>query len=114
MADARMLKRRHLSNYLRVSDRDTGQLLGHIADITAEGVRLFGERAIEPNTTLQCRMDLPIATRGNKHVAFDARSIWCQKGYNPDYYDTGLQLKNVSTRDADIITHLIQSSVFRN
>ena len=56
--DSRSLKRRHLIYYLRVFDRNTDKLFGHIVDITTEGVMMIGEKAIETNTVYQLRMEL--------------------------------------------------------
>ena len=56
MNEKRKLNRRHLIYYLRVFDRDTSILIGHLVDITAEGIMLISEDPIETDNIFQLKM----------------------------------------------------------
>ena len=108
MVEKRRLKRRHLIYYLRVFFRKTDQLIGHLVDITTEGIKLISEESIETNASFELNMSLPKEIQGSKQIAFDAESMWCKKDVNPDFYITGLKLINVSRKDIQIIERLIR------
>ena len=61
MDEKREIKRRHLIYYLRVFDRKTDQLLGHLVNITPQGIMLISEESLATDTTFQLRMKLPSA-----------------------------------------------------
>ena len=107
MQEKRKLRRRHLVYYLRVFDRNTGQLIGYLVYITPDGIMLMNEDGIETDTIFQFRMALPAEVFVKGQLDFDAKSLWCERDINPDFFDTGFQLLNVSEQDIDIIKHLI-------
>jgi hypothetical protein len=100
MEDRRKLKRRHLIYYLRVFEQGTNKLVGHLVDLTQEGIMLISENPIEVNKVYHLRMILPSRMGGNEEWLFDAESRWCNKDINPDFYDTGFKLLNPRTERA--------------
>ena len=114
MLERRKLKRRHLIYYLRVFDRNNDRLVGHVVDITGEGAMLISEEPIETDTVFQSRMVLPEGIEGSREIAFDAKSVWCKKDTNPNYYATGFQLLNAAPKDVDTIERLIVDFGFRD
>ncbi len=110
----RKLKRRHLIYYLRVFDRNSGQLIGHLVDVTTEGVMLISKHPIETNTIFKSKMVLPKGIEGSKEITFDAKSIWCKKDVNPNFYATGFQLLKSSPEDIKLLERLIDEFGFRD
>lgn len=110
----RRLKRRHLLYYLKITDRKKNRIVGHLVDITAEGMKLMMKKPIEPGETHMLRMSLPSEIVGKKSIAIDAKGVWCGKSVNPDYYDAGFQLTNIKASTLGIIHHLIRHSEFAN
>ena len=102
-SDRRKLKRRHLIYYSRVYDRANGKLMGHLMDITAEGVKLISEEPIEINQTFQLRMDLPEDIIAKPYIFLDAKSMWCSPDINPDFYNTGFRVYNMDPKDVELI-----------
>ena len=47
-------ERTHLIYRLRVFNASTGKLLGHMTDITPEGMMLIGEKAVRPKRSSRC------------------------------------------------------------
>ena len=105
-----MEKRRHkrlqLIYYLRVFDRKSGQLMGHMVDITAEGIMLLSDQPIKNKTVFELAMVLPPSVGEKKRIAFDAMSVWSRRDVNPDFYDTGLKFINITPEDAMVIRQL--------
>ena len=89
MAERRELKRRHLIYYLRVFDRNTDKIIGHLVDITTEGLMLISEGPLETDAIFELRMDLPSEIEGVRKMDCLAHSRWCRKDDNPDFFNTG-------------------------
>lgn len=114
MTESRTLKRKHLIYYLKVVDRNTNRLVGRVADITTEGMRLVSEEPIDTDSTLQLRMVLPRKGAGTGEIDIDARRVWSGRDVNPDFYSAGFQLTNVSPQAETAIEYLIRSASFQN
>lgn len=114
MEERRKLKRRHIIYYLLVFDQDTQSMLGHLVDITPHGMMVISEQPQEVGRLYNLRLLLPYQIAGKRELIFQAHSKWCQKDLNPDFYDTGFQLLNVSDEDIRTIDWLIEQAGFRD
>ena len=97
-ANQRRLQRWYLVMYLRVFNEDTGDLLGHIIDINKEGLRLLSDQPIAPNQTFHLGVDVPKDNIARQRIHLEAVSLWSGPDINPDFYDTGFRLQNISTQ----------------
>ena len=114
MLEKRKLKRRHLIYYLRVFDRNTDALVGHLVDIASEGILLISERSVETDQIFQLKMVLPAEILGKEQLHFDARCVRCQKDINPDFFNIGFQLQKVARNHFLVIEQLIDDLGFRD
>lgn len=108
MTDRRRLKRRHLMFYTRIYDKQTGELLGYLADLTEDGAMLISEKPIETARSFQLRMDLPTGAFSKEWLSFGACSVWCQADLDPHLYNTGFQLEQISPEDLGIIQSIVE------
>jgi hypothetical protein len=107
MLEARILKRRHLIYYLEVFDQESGELLGHLVDITTRGMKLVSKQRLSADKVYHLRMALPGELFQEKEFRFTARSLWTTNDINPDFYDTGFEVSQLDERAKDIIAKLI-------
>jgi hypothetical protein len=114
MTERRRLKRRHVIFYSRVFDLHTGQLMGHLMDITREGMRLISEEPTEVGKTFLLRIDLPEDVMDKPFVKFEARSLWCKQDINPAFYNTGYLISNMSAEDVTLIDNMMEEVGFRD
>ena len=112
--EKRLLKRRHLIYYLRVFDMKAQQLLGHLVDITSDGIMLISEQPIPTEIVYSMKMDLPANTFGKETVEFEACALWSRPDVNPSFHDTGFQVTQVTEADERIIKRLITEYGFRD
>jgi cytidylate kinase len=105
--ESRAFKRRHLIYYLEVYDDATGTLLGHLVDITTEGVKLVSKAPIEKNRVYRLRMQLPEDYFDEKVLRFEATSLWSSNDVNPDFYDTGFRVTWKDKRAKNIVAGLV-------
>ncbi|MFH1062606.1 MAG: PilZ domain-containing protein [Candidatus Omnitrophota bacterium] len=111
---SRKIKRRHLIYYLRVYDAAKGPLLGHIADISTDGVMIISELSIPIATDFTLKMIMPRELEGTKELIFQARSLWSKKDVNPDFYANGFKIQAINSADAELIEYLIDEFGFRD
>ncbi len=114
MTEKRKAKRRHIIYYLRVFDRKTDQLIGQMVDITTNGMKLVSKSAIEPETSLELRMVLPEEIDNQTEILFDAKSLWCKRDINPNFFSVGFEFIRISPEDVNIIKNLIYEFSFRD
>jgi len=112
--DRRKLKRRHVIFYSRVFNRNTGALLGHLMDITVEGLMLISETPIETGILYHLRMDLPEDVMAKAFLRFDVHCLWCKPDINPAFYNAGFKVLNMAQEDIDLIENMIDEYGFRD
>ena len=110
--DQRKLKRWYLVMYLRVYDQDTQELLGHIVDINKDGIRLVSDKPIPPNQAFRLWVDVPKENAPRQRIHLEAESLWSGQDVNPDFYDTGFRLQNISTQTLLQLQLLIEEFKF--
>jgi PilZ domain-containing protein len=111
--EKRRVKRRHLIYYLRVFEKNADQPIGHMVDISAEGMMLISEDPIKTGSVFELKMVLPVEIDGSREIIFSAESKWCREDENPDFYNTGFQLINFSAEHIKITEHLIHKFCFK-
>ena len=85
----RSMKRRYLVYYLRVFNRKTGEVLGHLVDITEGGVMLMRESPLETGVMYSMRLRWRNASGRLQVIDFEGECRWCRPDINPDFYDAG-------------------------
>jgi len=112
--DRRKFRRRYLMYYSRVFDRENGSVLGYIVDVTPEGAMIISEEPVSAGKVYQFRMDLPEDISERSFVDFTAESVWCKKDIDPNFYNTGLRISDLSDEDRSLIQNMIQEYGFRD
>jgi len=109
----RKQERRDLITYLRVFGENAEQPVGHLVDITTEGMMLISEEPVETGKVLQLRVVLPAKIEESKEISLSAKAMWCREDENPAFYNTGFKLVNPSPEHIKIIEHSIQRYCFK-
>ena len=108
--EKRKVKRRHLIYYLRIFDTSTDKVLGHLVDITPDGLMLISDEQIKPNAPFHLGIDLPaeiIMESESRQIRFDSMSTRCEPDVNPQFYLTGFKLIDVEEKTKGLIGQLI-------
>lgn len=106
-AEKRQIARRHLIYYLRVWDVKQDKLLGHLADVSTDGLMTVGETPIELDKDYHLKMVLPSVTGENDPLEFEALSCWSSNDVNEQFYDTGFQFTKISEETVGRIKDII-------
>ena len=107
MKDTRTLKRRHLIYYLEVYDEDSGDLIGHLVDLTTSGLKIVGKKPFKVGKSYRMKMILPEGYFKENVVHFEGLTKWCGNDVNPDFYDAGIEVINLDKEVRKIVIKLI-------
>ena len=112
LAEKRKFKRWQLIFYLRTFDQNTGVLLGHVVDISEEGLMLISDTPIPAEQTFHLGLDVPRETGPRLRIELEARSLWSRPDVNPDFYDTGFRILSITPYALRKLRHLIEDFKF--
>lgn len=108
MHDERRAQREVINYYLKVYDRDSGDFLGYLADVTQEGAMIQSREPIEPDSVFHLRMELGEDLSGEE-ITIDARSVWDKKERNSIFYSTGFRFEGVPEEARPKLEKLMES-----
>ena len=108
----RSQERWNLVRYLKVVKSENNETLGHLVDVTTEGMMLISEKSIPLHQTYNLRMEIPTEDNVPQMIALTAESLWTKKDVNPAFHDTGFRLINPSKRAINAIAKLIEELAF--
>ncbi len=111
-SDNRMDKRRHLHYYAKVLNRDNGEKIGRVADISMAGIMLIRADSIETGKTYALRVLLPEAVEEGGYIDFEAVSRWCNRDVNPDFNAIGFEITHIDSKNEKMIIQLIKACDF--
>lgn len=106
--EQRQRNRRHLVLYLRIFDGMSSRVLGHLMDISSDGLMLLCDEPMEVNEEYRLRMRLPKEVSGSKEIMFEAISRWCRQDDNPEFYVVGFQIQDMDRETRELLSHLIE------
>ena len=111
-SEKRNFDRKQLYYYLKVNHDQTNTLAGYLGDISAEGLMLFSKESFEPDKVFNFRVNLHKEFDMDENLVFDARSLWCEKDANPEYFIIGFKFVDLDQTGIDIVKYLIKKYGF--
>ena len=111
MKNRRQKERRSLIHHLQVTNRNSGDLIGFLANISEGGIMLLSQNPVtgngEGNSRLPIDINLPIDFFTTSHFRIDARGVWSSQDEASELYATGLQFLNAADNTGRIIDEII-------
>ncbi|MBI3165320.1 MAG: PilZ domain-containing protein [Anaerolineales bacterium] len=109
-ANKRKLPRRNFAYYMRVLDKNTGELIGQISDISTGGFKLESSKTVAVGLTMELCIDQMSQISEKSFISFSARTRWCERDpYDPTIYNVGIQLLDMTPADYDIFVKMFNS-----
>lgn len=112
--ETRKLQRMQVLSYVKVCEQKDDLALGHLVDITTQGLRVVSPKALLPHSIIHLRLDLPTADDGVQKLHFKAQVIWSRASAEFESWDTGLQLVNVTDDECDHIERFMQNAAYED
>jgi hypothetical protein len=115
MDERRKLARKYLAIYSRVFERDFGNLLGYLSDLSLKGAMIISEEQQDPNTVISLRFDLPETNSdlfGVEQMDIPARVAYCQPDVSPNFYNIGFEFLGIDSQQKAIIEGMMEKYEF--
>jgi hypothetical protein len=110
------LARYNLVYYPKVwaKQAESQQFLGNMVDINIKGLKLISSNPIPDNSDLLLRLEISLELGGMKNLILDiaARSVWCRRDINEDFFDTGFVFEDISSDYVIILEKFIKEFRF--
>ncbi len=92
MDDQRSEHRTHLVYYLRVFDRNSRALFGHVVDISPRGMLITSDKPMNASTRYRLALEDVSTIDHLATLDVEAECRWCQEDSPGGLYDAGFQL----------------------
>jgi len=108
MDERRKLQRQHIMFYSRVFDRKSGKFMGYLGNLTESGAMVISEEPMETEIDYNLRIDLPEDIYGKPVLNLVAKSVWCKRDIDPNFYNVGFALQEISKNDVEVVEQIIE------
>ncbi len=110
LREQRNLQRRELIYYLKITDRRTGQVLGHLGDLHAEGMLIMSSKPLPVGAKYQAQLELPKTQQDKDFKSLDLilEILWSRPGPKASiYHENGARLLELDSSLAKHIEDLV-------
>lgn len=109
MPEKRTTPRKKFNMYMRVLNDDTGEILGHMVEVSSTGLRLETVGPIPPNTDYYLRIEITPDLGSMPFIIFIARSKWCKiDAIQPNLFQVGFEIVEIVPEDKEVFLRIIQ------
>ena len=108
MPERRKSQRRSISYYLRIIDAGTDQMIGHLADITLQGLKMDSQKPVPVNQKYRLRINTTADVADKDFIEFSAFTRWCQPDpLQTGLYETGFEIVKIAPHDSEIVQRIM-------
>ena len=108
MPDKRQSKRRQLFFNFEVHERGTRRKLGHLVDLTAEGMLLLSSEPHQKGERLEVVVKLPdLPALEGERLSGTAVVRWSGHDSNPSLHCSGLQFEELGAKEKAVVDILV-------
>lgn len=108
-AEKRRTSRQKIKGTLRVEDRMSGELIGHVVDLSEAGFMLQSPHDIPGNCILQLRILVPSPIDGRNVIEVGAECIWSNTPSSSKTCWSGFQIIDISSDDTLTLQRLLDT-----
>ncbi len=92
-----------------VTDLENDRLIGHMVDISAEGLQISTWKFLASKTIYNFRLRLPELIYGSVFVVFDAESTWCKGEGDDRSFAAGFKICGMTPSNAQRLQEVLVS-----
>jgi len=108
LPERRTTPRRKFSLYLRVMDDDTQAQIGHMVDISPQGLQLETSEQLPVNRDYYLKVELTSELADRPFMVFLAKSIWSKEGRIPMLFHTGFHIVEIMPDDKEVFLNILK------
>jgi hypothetical protein len=107
MEERRLHSRHGTEMQLEVFDLNSGQRLGRIVDLSADGFMLFSDTPHSPDAVLQCRLVCAGGGEALQEVRLGADCLWSRPGADGQHCWAGFHIIDLAEDQAKALESLL-------
>lgn len=107
MQERRKQTRYKVTQALAVHDVDRDRVLGHLIDLSLEGLMLITRETLPVNRVFQMSLELPAEMAPERAAVFGAESMWMDASGDAEHYWVGLHIIDISPENHARLKRLI-------
>jgi hypothetical protein len=108
MAERRKTERRSISYYMRIIDSGANEMIGHLADITVEGLKMDSQKPLPANKEYRLRINTTADVADKDSIEFTASTRWCRPDpLQTGLYEVGFEILKISALDSTIVQRIV-------
>ncbi len=108
MPERRTTPRQKFSLYMRVLDDDTQEQLGHMVEVSSDGLKLETSVDLPINKDYYLRVELTPELADRPFIVFIARTRWSKVGILPNLFQCGFQIIEMMPDDKEIFLDIVK------
>ncbi len=108
MNERRRANRHQLLFNARVYDADRGQLIGHLSNLSADGLMVITEEPLTVGRAYRVRVPLPVAFDGLGELTTETTVAWTEPATHPTYHRNGLRALSLDAEQRSVLTRLVE------
>ena len=90
-------------------NENTGELVGHLADISTGGFKMESLKPVPSNVDFKFRIELTSDIANIPFMVFGARSKWCQRdNLDPSTFNVGFQITDMTPANVEIFSRMFE------
>lgn len=103
----RQRPRKNTPHLVKAVDQATGQVLGRVVDITADGMMLISSNAMQLGEVYDLRINLPVMVHYRSDVDVRGEVMWSGPDTNPQYHKAGFKFVNLTGDDGYLLEEVM-------
>ncbi|OQX18840.1 MAG: hypothetical protein BWK76_06375 [Desulfobulbaceae bacterium A2] len=112
--DPRAQSRHHLVYYLQVFDPQGEEMVGHLADLSSEGMMMLCPRPLAVGQHYRLRLAFPKPIANRSELLLEGNCRWCRPDINTELHAVGIQLEGLDPRETKFLLCLIDDFGFND
>ena len=115
MDERRKIQRKQTDQFFGVFDRETGDFIGKLIDLSTKGTMLQAVLSMDTGSIYEFKIDFPEPVAGKRSLSFDAECIWCRKSTSSkENYDIGFEITDMELEEIETIQYLLNDALFHD
>ena len=111
MSEQRTTPRKKIPIYMRILNDDTQEIIGHMVEVSNDGLRLESTVVLPTNKDYYLRLELTSDLGKNipAYIVFAAQSKWCKMDtILPNLFHVGFQIIEILPEDKEVFGLVLQ------
>lgn len=107
MREHRRRPRKNTPHHVRVLDDETGNVMGRVVDITADGMMITCQGNLNVGRTFNLRVVLPVMIQDRSHLVIHSEVVYCNQDPNPSFFNVGFRFLNLPGEDGFLLEDIM-------